>query len=195
MDIKEPIRLKPISFSLASRKSLPSMYHDNKLQQMILLKSLAITTDPNELKKMIGVRTVSEVYRTLDKLALRKEYHNKLLELGIDFGFILQNYKEIIETGKNKDKLVALGALLKSLGMHEYNEKSTPTSSSWEETLLKSIENDQSTSMKSLSAGKSADIDQDYEVNVPKEPKFNPVASTEELSTLQDLYESRNESL
>jgi len=47
---------------------------------MLLLKALKVTQDPTELKKMIGVKTVAEVYRTLDKLSLRKEYHKALAE-------------------------------------------------------------------------------------------------------------------
>lgn len=104
---------------------------------MLLLKALKVTQDPKELKRMIGVRKVADVYRTLDKLSLRKEYHKALEDKGLTFDYIVQGIKDVA-TGKfTKDdvKLKAFLALLKSLGMDKY-EESTTGGGSWEDLLI-----------------------------------------------------------
>lgn len=91
---------------------------------MLLLKALKVTQDPKELKQMIGVRTVADVYRTLDKMALRKDFHRALEAQGLSFDYILTGIKNIAEDANAKDdvKLKAYLALLKSLGMDKYEE-------------------------------------------------------------------------
>ena len=51
---------------------------NNSTQQVMLLQALAITQDPNKLRQMVGFKTVADVFRTLDKMALRKDYHAAL---------------------------------------------------------------------------------------------------------------------
>jgi len=107
-------------------------------QQVILLKALQITSDPNKLRQMMGVRTVAEVYRTLDKLAMRKEYHAALERMGISFDYIVGGIKGIADGGfKDSDKLNAYKVLLKSLGMEKYEAADQGSSGTWEEELLK----------------------------------------------------------
>jgi len=75
-------KLKPVTFI----KGEYNYSRQNDLQQKLLLKAMQVTSDPNELKKMAGLKTVADVYRTLDKLAMRKEYHEALSRQGIDLG-------------------------------------------------------------------------------------------------------------
>lgn len=99
--------------------------YQNTTQQMLLLSALQITQDPNKLKEMIHVKTVAEVYRTLDKLAMRKEYHEALNRLGISFDYIASGIKNIADNGfKDSDKLSAFKVLLKSVGMEKYDADS-----------------------------------------------------------------------
>jgi hypothetical protein len=78
------IRLKPVIYTTNTYVSGAK----NDIQQKMLLKALQITQDPKKLREMIGVKTVAEVYRTLDKMSMRKEYHNALAKSGISFDFI-----------------------------------------------------------------------------------------------------------
>ena len=95
----------------------------NTTQQIMLLKALRITQDPKKLKELIGVKTVADVYRTLDKIAMRKEYHNALVKKGITFDYVVDNIKdEIDHAGKASDKLKALNMILKSVGLDKYEE-------------------------------------------------------------------------
>jgi len=61
-------------------------YNDqNTTQQIMLLKALKVTQDPKKLQQLIGVKTVADVYRTLDKIAMRTDYLAALAENGITF--------------------------------------------------------------------------------------------------------------
>lgn len=129
-------KYKPITF--VNGKIGP---HRNNLgQQLMLLKAMSITQDPKKLKQMIGVKTVAEVFRTLDKIALRKEYHQALIKHGIDFNYIVSGLKNLGDNANDRIKLNAFQTLLKSLGMEKYDVTDEGGSNDWEETLLKSIE-------------------------------------------------------
>ena len=67
-------RLRPVVYTTNTFKR----GSQNTAQQIFLLKALQITQDPKKLRDMIGVKTVADVYRTLDKIAMRKEYHEAL---------------------------------------------------------------------------------------------------------------------
>src|SRR5258708_5142349 len=133
-------RLKPVVYTATSYKRGAKAPYT----QMMLLKALQVTQDPKELRRMLHVKTVSDVYRTLDKLAMRKEYHEALTRAGISFDFIVGGIKDIAKDGyKDGDKLKALQVLLKSLGLEKYEEASGPSAGSWEDVLLKKIEDTQ----------------------------------------------------
>ena len=116
----------------------------NTAQQMLLLKALQVTQDPKKLREMIGVKTVAEVYRTLDKIVMRKEYHSALVKLGMDFEYIASGIKKEIDGAtKSSDRLSGLNMLLKSIGLDKYEETSTG-SGNWQDALLqlgKDVEN------------------------------------------------------
>jgi hypothetical protein len=109
----------------------------NTTQQIMLLKALQITQDPKKLKELIGVKTVADVYRTLDKIAMRKEYHAALAKTGITFDYVVKGIKTEIDTAdKASDRLAGLNMILKSIGLDKYDETSVG-GGSWEDTLLK----------------------------------------------------------
>ena len=150
---------------------------------MLLLKALKITQDPKQLKEMIGVRTVAEVYRTLDKLAMRKEYHEALSREGISFDYIIQGIKQEAESGdKSSDRLKAFQILLKSLGMEKY-EDTQIAGGSWEDELLR------------IDAAKNEDnavVDiapADYDVITPVLPESVRIIKEKEKKEGQSLYE------
>jgi hypothetical protein len=96
---------------------------------------------PLKLKEIIGAKTVAEVYRTLDKLTIRREFHDALTKAGITFEFLIEGIKrEAIGGDKSMDRLKAYEMLLKTLGLDKYDDVNTGTTSSWEERLLKAIE-------------------------------------------------------
>ena len=161
--------------------------YQNTSQQMFLLKALQVTQDPKKLREMMGVKTVAEVYRTLDKLAMRKEYHNALEKAGISFEYIAGGIKNIADSGeKDADRLKALQTLLKSVGMDKYDEAAGGTSGTWEEELLKSIE-----SGKSKEGVPELNTPAQYDVKQPEIPESARMAEEDEEELTSSIYESK----
>jgi hypothetical protein len=124
-------QLKPVVFV----KGAYGYTAQNTTQQILLLKALRITQDPKKLRDMIHVKTVADVYRTLDKIAMRKEYHASLAKAGISFDYIVGNIKKEIDTAdKSTERLMAINILMKSIGMDKYEETAIG-GGSWEEAL------------------------------------------------------------
>jgi hypothetical protein len=189
--IDEKITLKPKLKPVIYTTSYYPRGTQNTTQQILLLKAMKLTQDPQELKKMIHVKTVAEVYRTLDKLAMRKEYHEALAKAGISFEFIVDGLKDLaVGSKQDGDKLKALQTLLKSLGMDKYDGDASSSTGSWEEALLKQIE-----SNKELPAPSAEDKDSGpsvYEVVQPEIPESAKRQIEEENETLGSIYDSRD---
>lgn len=168
------IKLKPVIFI----KGQYGYNAQNTAQQIMLLKALRVTQDPKKLKEIIGVRSLAEVYRTLDKIVIRKEYHAALAKLGISFDYIVENLKKEVDTGeKASDRLKAISILLKSIGLDKYEETSIG-GGGWEEALLK------------LSEGNSKNtIEGEYEVIQPTVPNEVRIAKEKEKQEGRSLYE------
>ena len=166
-------RLLPII--IGNKTNLYTRYNRDRSKCIFLLKALRVTQDPKQLASLMGVKKVAEVYRTLDKLALRKEYHGALAKLGIDFEYILRGFKDVIDAplAKDADRVSALKALLKSVGMDEYKENVDQASGGWEEVLGQKIED-----MKELN--ERVVIGKDYEVIVPTMPSSAKMLTTSE---------------
>ena len=176
-------KLRPIVYTSSYFKS----GYQNTTQQMFLLKALQVTQDPKKLKEMIGVKSVAEVYRTLDKLAMRKEYHEALSRNGISFDYIVSGIKQIADGGfKDQDKLKAFQTLLKSVGMEKYDEASVASTGTWEEALLKKIEEE-----------KKVPLELDklpvYEVTLPVVPESVKKSQTEEEEMTSSIYEKNRD--
>lgn len=176
MDDKKT-RLRPIVYTENRYQS----GRQNTSQQMLLLKALQITQDPKKLRDLIHVKTVADVFTTLDKLQMRKEYHDALAKAGISFEFMVKGIKDIALTGfKDSDKLKAYQTLLKSVGMDTYKEDSTALTGTWEEVLLKTIEDGKKEEM-ALPPGQ-------YDVKLPVVPESVKKAQEEEREMTSSLY-------
>jgi len=167
----EPAKLLPVVF--LSDKDSSTRHKDERSKCLFLLKALRVTQDPKQLAAMMGIKRVAEVYRTLDKLAMRREYHEALVQHGIDFSYIVRQFKDVVENGKNSEKLIALKTLLKSVGMDEYKESSGVADGGWEEILNQKVEK-----MKSMKA-EIVDGTLDYDVEIPQTPPDVRLLSTE----------------
>ena len=176
MDITN--KLKPVVFV----KGKYGYTDQNTTQQIMLLKALKITQDPNKLRQIIGVKTVADVYRTLDKIAMRKEYHSALAKLGITFEYVVENIKGVIDNAnKDSDKLAGINMLLKSIGLDKYEETAIG-GGSWEDALLK-IKNDEK------EEGESILESVEYEVVEPKMPEHIRLAKEKANKEGKSLYE------
>jgi hypothetical protein len=176
----ESKKLKPVVFIGGQYN-----YHrQNLFQQNLLLKALQVTTDVNELKKMTGLKTVADVYRTLDKLAIRKEYHEALVRNGIDFDTIIGWVKGTAEradesVGGLMVKQRAAQMLMKSLGVDEYRDAGEQAGQNWEDILRQQIEN------KPKQLGSPIE----YEVNVPEMPEDEKAIRDKERAEAKSIYE------
>lgn len=149
-------------------------------EQIILLKAMQVTQDPQKLRQMMGVRTVSEVYRTLDKLAMRKEFHASLSRAGFTLDSIVKGIQQIaIGSEKDDTRLKAYQIILKSIGLDKYDASDTPSGGTWEEELLKSIEKDKETA-KLLEA--------EYEVAQPVVPERMRALREAEDELTKNIY-------
>lgn len=173
-------KLKPVIFNSPSFRK--KAFINNPTQQIILLKALSVTQDPSKLRQMMGVKTIAEVYRTLDRLAMRKEYHAALAKAGISFDYIVGGLKKVAENSfKDADKLNAYKTLLKSLGMDSYNEVAT-NDGNWEDALLKAVESgDKGFNKEDALAG-------EYEVKTPRLPDSVKQAQEEERDLNDSIY-------
>lgn len=172
------MNLKPVIFI----KGQYGYNTQNTTQQIMLLRALRVTQDPKKLKEMIGVRTVAEVYRTLDKIVMRKEYHVALAKFGITFDYIVEKIKyEIDNAEKSSERLMAINILLKSIGLDKYEESATQ-GVGWEEALLKLSEGKEETKEKALVGG-------EYEVVQPIIPEVIRIAKEKEKQEGRSLYE------
>jgi len=179
-DIK-PVKLKPVVYTSNYFKRC----YQNTSQQMFLLKALQITKDPKKLKELIGVKTVAEVYRTLDKMSMRKEYHDALARKGISFDYMLDGIKGIADNGeKDADRLKAFQTLLKSVGMDKYDDENSTGTGTWEEVLLQKIEEDK---VDGIEEPKKLDK---YEVKKPVMPESVRKAKEEEAKITSSVYDS-----
>jgi len=167
-------------------------YRQNKYAQNLLIKALSEgVTDPYELQKMAGLSKVTDVYRSLDKLALRKEYHVALQNAGISLDYIVGGIKKITDSSNSeKIKLAALQTLLKSMGLDRY-EKEEAGGKNWEEVVLNAMAKEAET--KRLGDGKTIEGEfeevKDYDVKVPPTPEDEKKRQDKEKKIGKELYD------
>jgi len=169
-------KLKPVVFV----QGRYNWNNQNTTQQIMLLNALKITQDPKKLKELIGVRTVAEVYRTLDKIAMRKEYHSALAKNNLTFDYVVQGIKKEIDGAeKSSDRLKALNMILKSIGLDKYEETSTG-GGSWEDALLK---------LKAKNEDKKETDIVEYEVIEPPMPENVRIAKEKANQESRQIYD------
>jgi hypothetical protein len=110
---------------------------ENVSQQLMLLRALNVAEDPKKFKQIIRARAAVDVFRTLDKISLRKEWHNALERNGVDFDLVLGVLKtEMLNGDKSSDRIAAAKVIIKSLGLDKY-EDSSLSGGSWEDEILR----------------------------------------------------------
>lgn len=177
-------KLKPVVFVQGDKH----FYRENKYAQNIILKALSEgVTDVNELRKITGMKTAADVYRTLDKLAIRKEYHKALGENGISLEYITNGIKDIADKGdKDSVRLKAFQMLLRSIGLERY-ENEEDSGKNWEETIISAFEKNDGT-LGENAVPKLEEIESDYEVVVPETPESVKKKKEEERELAKELY-------
>lgn len=109
-------------------------------QQLMFLRAMNAAEDPKKFKQVIRARAAVDVFRTIDKIALRKEWHSALERNGIDFDLVLRTLKQEMLTGeKGSDRIQAAKTIIKSMGLDKY-EDSSISGGSWEDEILKASE-------------------------------------------------------
>jgi hypothetical protein len=172
-------QLKPVVFVQGKEK----FYRPNYYVQNILIKALSEgVTDPEELRKLASLERVADVYRSLDKLAIRKEYHDALARSGISLDYIVSKIKDLADNAEKDDvKLHSLQTLLKSIGLEKY-EQQEGKGKSWEELIMQ-IEQKKEPDKKNVLDG-----DVDYEVKVPQMPEPEKKIREIEKTMGKELY-------
>ncbi len=180
----EKSKLKPVIFVQGQTR----FYAPNTYAQNILLRAMSDgITNPNELRKMAGLKSAADVYRTLDKMAIRKEYHEALQRNGISLDYIVQGLQNIADNG-NTDmvKLTSLNILLKSLGLEKY-EKMEDSGKSWEDAVLTAVVKEEQSKLsdgKNIIEGETIE----YEVNRPEMPESEKQQREDEAKMAKMLY-------
>lgn len=175
-------KLKPVVFVQGDR----NFYRENKYGQNLLIKAMSEgITDVNELKKAAGLKTVAEVYRTLDKISIRKEYHEMLVKNGLDLDTITRGIQAITENvaEKTSDRLKGYNMILKSLGLDKY-EKDEDGGKNWEELIMEASEKKEKNEETKL-----LDEGADYEVITPQTPDAEKKRQADEKEVGKQLYE------
>lgn len=171
-------KLEPVIYTTNNYRSGAKQ----ETEQLILLKALQVTQDPKQLRTMMGVKSVADVYRTLDKLSMRREYHEALANAGVSFEFIVEGIKDIaMSADKSADKIKAFQILLKSVGLDKYEAEDAGGTGTWEETLLKTIEKEKTKELAAAPTDK-------YEVKQPEMPERMRKMREEESEITKTLY-------
>jgi len=143
-------------------------------------------TNPKELRDIAGLKSVAEVYRTLDKMSIRKEYHQALARNGISLDYITKGFKDLADNAEKDDtRLKSLQSLLKSIGLDKY-EKEEESSKGWEEVIIKAAEKGE------IGGDDPKMIEgefEEYKVDVPEIPENEKEKEDEDMKIGKELYE------
>ena len=180
-------KLKPVVFVQGEKR----FYAPNTYAQNILLKAMSKgVTSPQELRKLAGLKSVTDVYRTLDKMAIRKEYHDALQRNGISLDYIVQGLQDLAEAAdKDSVRLSSYQTLLKSLGLDKY-EKTEETGKGWEEVVLAAVAKEEETKQIGDGTVIEGEIDNNtYEVKAPDMPEAARKQRESEAELAKMLYD------
>lgn len=155
----------------------------NVKRQNLLLRGMMMTGDMKAAANYAGIHAQAEVYRTLDRIGLRQDYHRALQDEGIDLRYIVRGIKDKAENAElDSVRLAALRMLLTSLGLNRY-DVSEEGNKNWEDTLLEIAERKKE--VEALPAP-----GQGYNVDVPQMPESVKAQRKQENDLGKELYES-----
>lgn len=151
--------------------------------QNLLLRAMAGgITDPKQLQAITGLKKVTDVYITLDKLSLRKEYHAALARAGIDLDYLVSKLKASIDHNSPDISLKGIALLIKSLGLEKYEAENDNGSKPWEEIVL-----ERSGIGETIDAEKVGQ--EEYEVKIPQVPEEIAKKRLAAAEEHKELYE------
>jgi len=175
------MRKKPLIIFNDTTDSRGASYKDNTRQQNLLLKGMLLTSSFVSAANYAGIKRKVDLYRTWDRLTLRKDFHLALETEGVDMSFLVRGLKDQAENSlKDSVRLGAYQTFLKALGLDKY-EVAEEKSQGWEEALktLDKMPNP------TLAAPKSAG----YDVIIPKIPESAMEDLRKEEKLGKELYE------
>lgn len=177
--MNEEKKLKPVIFY---KGNYCEYYRQNTEEQNKLLEAMSVSNNPSDWKKIVGFRTMADLYRTLDKLAIRKEYHKALTRQGINLDNIIKGIKSLSENSKSDVvKLQAHQTFLRSLGLDKYIDVQEG-GQSWEDMIAKGSGRENIVDDKEINEA-------DYEVIEPEVPNKEKQKKEEESRIGRELYE------
>lgn len=153
----------------------------NYFKQNLLLKGLMLKPTLEGAMKYAGIKSAAEAYTILDRLAMRKEYHEALARYGVDFDFIVSGLKNLAQDAKvDGVKLNSFRLFLQSLGLATY-EKEESGGKGWEELVARAITAEKEAATKQLPSTQ-------YPVKVPEKPTFVRKNQQMEKDLAKNLY-------
>ena len=156
-------------------------YKDNIRQQNLLLKGFLLTSNLVEAGQYAGIKRKVDLYRTFDRLSVRKDYQEALMEEGITPSFLAKSLKFKVENeDKDATQLEALKVLLRSMGLDKY-EKEEEESKGWEQAVTDYMDN-----QNLLPTAPKKTV---YEVKRPEIPESARKAREEDSVLGKELYD------
>lgn len=174
--------LKPITLS----KPTSSKHRKNKFQQHQLLKGLSNTSDLEELKKIAQFKSKAGVLRTMDKLAMREEFHKALERHGLDIHSLVGKLSELANSNDEKIVLKTVKTLMKAIGVDKYDDAESKDQG-WEEILLEIHKEQKDENGETIPEPQDKEVN--YAVDKPEKPQEVIDAEEEEEDLGQALYE------
>lgn len=173
-------REKPLIIFDNSARFRNSPIRANFDKQNLLLKGMLMNSgDLKQAAKFAGIKSMADVYRTLDRLTLRKAFYESLDNHDISLDYIVKGIKQIAEAGDlDSVKLKAFQVLLKTLGLDSYGHEEE-NSKGWEDTLMKSIQSNETPLIEA----------KPYTVSAPVTPKEEVEKRKQEDDLGKQLYE------
>lgn len=178
----KPIYKRPLIIFDDQNKRGNNLGKANIAKQNLLLRGLMISGSLESAAKYAGIQRAVDTFRTLDRISIRREYHEALSAEGIDLRYIVKGIKDRADNSPNESvRLNALKTLLASLGLDRY-EVAEEGNKSWEDRLLQmNVESNP----KSL----PFDTNNGYEVNVPQIPESVKQSRKQEEDLGRELYD------
>ena len=113
---------------------------NNKMKEVLLLRAMTKSDKPKEWRKLSGIHSMTALWKTLDKMSIRKEYHEALVRNGIDLDTIVDGIAEIARDGKESNRLRAWQTILRSIGLSEYKDAEMAGGVGWEDAMRNILE-------------------------------------------------------